>query len=130
MSKYRKQRRRKRQYTIGDLDTEIVIHGRAITPPEAGESEFSETFTPASTVWAAVDSVNGKVFFDGVNVDRQITHTIGIRFDATVTEEAWIELTNEHLLDILRVEDMDERSEFMRLTCTERGDKDLGAAQV
>ena len=121
--------RKKRQYCVGDLDEEIILQNRAITPPVFGAVDFTETFTATATVWAAIDTVAGKVFFDDVGTETPITHEIGIRFDATVTAETWIEFDSRRL-DILNVEDLDERHEFMRLKCTDRGTVAKAASQA
>lgn len=121
MSKCNKVYRKKRQYCVGDLDTEIKLQSRAITPPVFGSVDFDDNFTDLNpTVWAAVNTVSGKTFFDGVGTETPITHIIGIRFDALVTAETWVELDGRRL-DILEVTNLDERSEWMELVCTDRG---------
>ena len=120
MPKCSKIRRKKRQVCVGDLDTEITLQNRAITPPVFGSVDFTETFTDDGTIFAMVNTIDGKTFFDGVNTETVITHEIYIRFDSTVTSETWVEL-NIRRIDILRVENLDERSEYMKLTCVDRG---------
>ncbi len=123
-------RGRRARVCLGDLDRRVTIHNRAITPPLYGTPDFSEAFTASATIWALIKSVDGKTFFDGVNqVDRAITHEIWIRYDSTVTAESWVELSGV-LYDILRVEDMDNRHEFVKLTCSERGANSTPAAQI
>lgn len=129
MSKCTKIRRKSRKVCVGDLNTEIKLQGRAITPPVAGSTDFDETFTDNSTVWAAVNTVSGKTFFDGVSTDINITHEIYIRYDVTVTAQTWVEL-NSRRIDILAVENLDERSQFMKLICTDRGSNTLNATKV
>lgn len=123
-------KRKKRQACIGGMNDRIVLQGRAIKPPIFGDPDFDETFTDNSTVWATINTVTGKTFFDGVNTDIPITHSIIIEFDTTVTTEIWIELEDGRRVDILSVENLDERSEFMRLTCTDRGNKTVEATKA
>lgn len=113
-------RRKKRQVCVGDLNTEIILQDRAITEPLFGDPDFDENFTDTATVWAAVNTVDGKTFFDGVSTDTNITHEIFIRYDATVTAETWIELGGQRI-DILRVQNLEERNQFMKLICSDRG---------
>lgn len=120
MAKCVKIRRKTRKICIGDLNKEIKIQDRAIAEPLFNTVDFDETFTDNATVWASVNTVSGKTFFDGVNSDVNITHEIFIRYDVTVTTESWVELSGRRI-DILKVEDLEERNEFMRLICTERG---------
>jgi len=129
MPKCVKIRRKKRQICVGDLDTEIILENRNIAPPLFGSSNFDENFTPNATVWAMVSTVSGKTFFDDVNTAISITHEIGIRFDATVTAETWIRLGSRRI-DILDVNDLDERGEFMLLTCTDRGADTKDASKI
>ena len=102
------------------MSTEIILQNRVLTEPVFGSVDFDEVFTASATVWATVNTVSGKTFFDGVNTDINITHEIFIRYDSTVTAETWVEL-NGNRLDILRVEDFDGRNEYMKLICVDRG---------
>ncbi len=121
--------RKKRHVCVGDMNTRIILQDRNIKAPVFGDPDFDETFSNAATVWALVNTVSGKTFFDGVNTDVNITHEIFIRYDATVTAETWVELDNQRI-DILRVEDFEQRSEFMKLICTERGVNTLEATKA
>lgn len=113
---------RRRGACIGALDQQVVIQDRAITPPVFGSPDFDESFTGADGTWANVRTVRGKTFFDEVNTqDREITHEVTIRYDSAVTAESWVLLTDGRRLDILRTEDLDERHEWLVLTCTDKG---------
>lgn len=121
MPRCTKIRRKKRKLCIGDLDTEIILQDRVLTEPLFNSVDFDEIFTATATVLAMVNTVSGKTFFDGVNnVDVGITHEIGIRFDATVTSETWIELNGQRI-DILDTNNLEERNEWLILTCVSRG---------
>lgn len=112
------------------MDREITIHSRSLSVPVFGSPDFSESFVPSLTVWAIVQSVDGKTMFDGVNqVDRAVTHTFTLRHDPLITAESWVEY-NGVLYDILRVDDLDGRGEFMVLTASERGANSLPAARL
>jgi SPP1 family predicted phage head-tail adaptor len=122
-------KRKNRISCIGDMRERVKLHDRALRVPEFGSSDFTENFSGTKTVWANVKTVSGQTFFTGANIDVSLTHSIIIRYDESVTSETWVELNNNNL-KIISVEDLDERHEFLRLRCTERGDKDLGAAQA
>lgn len=129
MSKCQFIRRKNRKVCIGDLDTLITLENRAIQAPDFDTVDFNEEFTaPNPPVFAMLQTVSGKTFFDGVSTELDITDWIYIRFDVTVTAETWVKLDDGSRLDILRVEDLDRRSEFMRLHCTDRGDKEASKA--
>lgn len=120
MPKSQRIQRKKRQVCIGDLDTMITLQNRNIVAPIFGAVDFNEDFKDKAEVWAAVNTVSGKTFFDGVSTDVNITHEVFIRYDEAVTAETWVALKNRRL-DILMTENLDERSEFMKLICTDRG---------
>lgn len=114
--------KKRRNVCIGDMEDEITLENRAIQAPDFDTVDFDEEFTaPNPPVWALVETVRGKTFFDGVSTEKDITHWIYINFDATVTDETWVKLTDGRRLDILRVENLDERSDFMLLHCDDRG---------
>ena len=114
-------RGKRRTICIGDLDKEIYLADRAITPPVFGSNDFTETFTAnTDPTWAMLETVNGKTWFDGVETEEKITHKFYIVYDENITAEWWILFENKYI-DILNVEDLEERHEWMLLTCTERG---------
>ena len=112
------------------MKSRIVLHTRTLKEPAFGDTDFGLDFEAKAEVWAMVKSVAGKVFFDGVHADVSVTHEIFIRYDHTVTSETWIELDDGRRVDIVNVEDLEERHEYLRLFCTERGDKSLGATST
>ena len=123
-------RKGRRKLCVGDLRDRICLQTRTITEPAFGNAEFGEDFEGESEVWAAIKTMSGKVFFDGVGADVNVTHEVLIRHDPTVTAETWIELGDGRRLDIVNVEDLEERGEYLRLLCTDRGSRDKGAASA
>ena len=121
--------RKRREPCLGDMRDLIKIHDREIGTPNFGDANFSENFSSTKKVWASVKTVSGQTFFTAANVDVGLSHEIIVRYDAAITSESWIEL-NGNNLKIISVEDLDNRHDFLRLRCTDRGDKDLGAAQA
>ncbi len=122
-------RKKKRELCIGDMRDEIILQNRAIQPPVFGTPDFTENFTNIDTVWSLVNTVNGKTFFDGVGTETPITHEIFIRYDVTVTAETWVQFDSNRI-DILAVENLDGRKDFMALTCTDRGAVAKAASQA
>ena len=125
-----KVRIKKRMYCVGDLDTEIGLENRSISSPLFEAIDFTESFTPASTVWAGITTMSGNTFFDGVNTETLITHKVVVVYDETITAETWIVLDGTRRLDILDTQDVDEQKEFMLLVCTERGLVSRAASQA
>lgn len=122
-------RRPRRKLCIGDLRDRIILQSRDITEPAFGARDFDEDFKQQDGVWASIRTTAGKVFFDGVNTDIAVTHEIRIRYDSRVTAETWIELEDGRRLDVVNVEDLEERKEYLTLLCTERGLGDREAAK-
>jgi head-tail adaptor len=112
-------RKKKRQYCSGDLVDEITIQNRDITAPLAG-TDFTETFSGDLVIMSAINTVSGKTYFDGVNTETNITHEIGFRYDNTITSESWIVFGGRRF-DILKLENLDERSKWMQAHCVETG---------
>lgn len=129
MSKCRKIKIAKRRLCIGDLNRRIELKNRDITAPIFNTVDFIETFTPNKCVWGGVETVSGKTHFDGVATDITITHNWYISFDETVTAETWIVYACRRF-DILKVENFEERNEFMKLICVDRGSVDIEASKA
>lgn len=123
-------RRGRRKLCVGDLRQRVCLQKRTLTEPTFGDAEPGEDFEGTSEVWALVKTTAGKVFFDGVNADVNVTHEVFIRYDPDVTATTWIELEDERRLDIVNVENLEERAEYLRLLCVDRGRKDKGAASA
>ena len=117
-------RKKKRRVCVGDMKDVITLNNRDITPPLFNTVDFDENFDPIDVgnpeSFSLIETVTGKTFFDGVNTETPITHIIYIPYNENVTAETWITFEDRRI-DILRVEDFDERHQFMKLTCNERG---------
>ncbi len=122
--------KKKRGICIGDMRDEILLQNRSIAPPVlASDPDYTETFEDDDTTFSLIETVSGKTYFDGVDTETTITHHIYIRYDETVTAETWIEF-NSKRIDILDVEDLDERQEYMKLVCHETGLVEKAAAEA
>ena len=120
-------RKKKRQVCIGDLRDRVIVEDRDLTAPFVGV-DASEVFSNSNTISAMIETVSGVEFFNSVNQAIDVTHFVYIRFDSTITVEKWIRLQNGQRLDILQVENLDERSSFLKLRCTNRGSDAKAAA--
>ena len=109
-----------REVCIGDMRDKVVLQVRTITPPSAGGTDFTEVFTADKTVWAMVKTKEGKEIFDGTNLKGVVTHYVYIRYIANTTFESWVKFNSKYY-DIIDVQDLDERHEFLLLRCSERG---------
>jgi len=121
MPRCTKKKRKSRQICIGDMRDQITLENRAIRPEEI---DFAEDFTTVITVFALIETARGLETFDGANVVNLITHKMWIRFIPGITEETWV-LFDDRRFDIMDVESLEERKEFLLLRCKERGQKDI-----
>ena len=98
----------------------IELNTRSLTVPEINSVDFGETFVITNSVYAMIETKIGASVFDQSNIERIVTHFFYIRYDANVTAETWINFRSD-LYDIVDVEDLDARQEFMLLRCVLRG---------
>ena len=112
---------KKRKLCAGDLDNLIMLQNRDIVAPlDFGASEASEKFTDEDFIECMVVTRSGLTLFDGVQIEKVITHQFYIRYYEGLTAEWW-GLFEGRRMDIVRVEDLEERHEWMRLDCSETG---------
>ncbi len=121
-------RGKRRSICAGDLDRMITLENRAIQAPTDGV-DYTELFTEKPVdasilspgdVWSMVETVSGATVFDGTNIERVYTHRFYIRWIAGVTAQTWI-LFDGDRYEIINVEDLDARREFLLLKATIRG---------
>lgn len=119
---------KKRRLCIGDLDRKIKVQARSIVPPASGSVDFNESFTQVLYVWALVQTTLGSQFFDGVSLPNPFTHKVYIRYRSShvVTAEDWVEI-DDVKYDIVDVEDLDERHEYLLLKCKKKGANTIAA---
>jgi len=113
-------RKKKQQVCIGDLIDRVTLQTRVLTAPTGGSAFYTVDFT-GTEIWSMIETKNGTDFFDGVDEQRLITHDVYVHFDSTITAESWILMESTERLDILQVVNLDQRSLFMKLVCTDRG---------
>ncbi len=115
-------RGKNRQLCAGDLDRKITLTDREIQTTEIGAPDFGEDFPNPITRWAMVVTESGDEFFAFNNLNKAVTHSFYCRYDSAVTAQNYIEFEGDRY-DILSVEDLDERHEWLRLKCTILGDE-------
>ena len=124
MPRCTKKKRRNRTVCAGSLNKRIEIQSRTIRGARPGQKKFSEEFKEKNEVWAMLETTRGTQLFDGTDLMDGITHIFYIRFQENITQENWI-LFEDRRFDILDVEDLDENHEFLKLSCNERGNKNV-----
>ena len=126
MATCKKIKRLSERVCIGSLNKKINIHTRELKPPTGTGVDYDEEFVVIENVWSMIETVAGKVFFDGTNTDQSITHNFYIRYivGVTITAENWIEY-NGNRFDIINVENLDEGNRFILMRTNQRGSDTL-----
>lgn len=117
-------KRRRRRVCAGDLDSRVRVERRSQIPPQVGEVDAEFLFEPMvgdGYVWARVETTSGRTVFDGVSQDRRVTHVVTMRRFADVEATEWVKLPDGVRLDVVQVEGLDERGQFVELLCDARG---------
>lgn len=110
----------------GDMDRQILVETRSITPPPDDNTvDYDETFVSFQSFWAMIETVKGETVFDSSNVERVVTHKFYVRFVPDLTFEKWVKY-NQEKYRIVDVQNFNERNEFYLLRCSLRGDENLG----
>lgn len=116
-------RRPKTSVSIGDMSCYVTLQERALNSPINDGVDYSHTFTREEVIRAAIISVRGSQLWNGVETeDEVITHRVYIRaLPFPVTPQHWLLYQGERY-DIKAVEKVDERSDFLELSCVKQGD--------
>jgi len=130
MASYYKKCGNNRAVCIGSMDRLISLKTRVIQTPDGSSVDYSESFSTLASEWAAVKSLSrGPIFLDGTNIAKQATHIFMIRYRSDVDAEIWIDLDSVYY-DVLNVEDLDEKNEFLFLYAVKRGGTSIPINQV
>jgi len=121
--------RKHRKVCIGDLNELICLRGRELTPPESGVDATEEFEDTIPEEWAMVETPKGETVFDGSNTEVDVTHKFTISFTEGITSETWVLFKDKHY-DILNVENLEERDEWLILRCNDKGTTDNQANQA
>lgn len=117
---------KKRRLCGDELDRILILQNRTITAPIGGDDvDYGEAFDDLSDDTPCMIKTRpvGTTFFGGVtNTEETIDIEFYIRFEEGISTETWIEFEGDRYR-ILHVEDLDKRHEWLKLVCTERGDK-------
>lgn len=100
----------------GKLRHRITLQSQfAIRDSFGGETV---TWNDESTVWASVDPLSGREYFDSARVNAELSHRVRIRFFSTLTP-GWRVLFGSRVLDVKSVINFEERGIYQDLMCQE-----------
>lgn len=127
MGKCVKITRKIKRVCTGSLNRQISLFTRSIVTPDGITVDVDENLTLLKKVWAMIETTRGVTLFDSSNVERDISHRIYIRYIEALTAEIWVLLPSvtggiDNLIDVVRLENLEEGNRFMLLSCAIRGD--------
>jgi len=128
----------RKKICLSALRKKIGLFRRDILPPTAGNlasaQSHSHEYEEFATPFAAIETKGrGVDIFDGIEtsgvdgIPVVASHIIMIKYRRDVTAETYVRF-GENNYDILKVENIDERNQYLRLFCALRGDQDKAAA--
>ena len=104
----------------GDLKRPITIQQASTTKDSFGGE--SSAWTDVQTTWASIRAVTSKeVYALGAGFDSQVTHTVTIRYNPSVTVSAGMRISYcNRYFTIQAVSDPDEGRVLRHLMCLEQ----------
>ena len=124
----------KRKLCAGSLRARVGLYTRTLTSPAFDSQDNRQEYTLVATLPAAVQTTNGIDIFDGVErsgvdgVPTTATVLFFVRYRTDVTAENFLQYDGVNY-QILRVEGVDLRREWLKIFAAPRGDLTLEAAR-
>ncbi|NLW92374.1 MAG: phage head closure protein [Syntrophomonadaceae bacterium] len=101
----------------GELKKRITIQ-RETFVKASGSYEHVSTWTDVATVWAAVEPLRGREYFQALETHSEEIIRIKIRYRSGITNEMRVKY-GKRLLYIQSVIDVNERHQELELLCVE-----------
>lgn len=110
----------------GQLNRLIELQQLVIHPDQQGGG--NAVWTTTATVWAGIEPLRGREFFEARQVQQEVTHRITIRYRADLSP-AWrvrrVEGTQARIWRIEHDANLYERGELLELMCVEEAPEEL-----
>lgn len=108
-----------KKINIGDLRQRVTIEGYVVSSD--GYGGRPKSWVPVATVWAKVEPLRGREYFEAHQIKTEVTHRVIIRYRPDVTPEMRVKVGDNRYLLIESVIDIEERHRFLELICREEG---------
>lgn len=124
----------KRKVCVGSLRSMVGLYIRNIKSPAFNSQDNQQEYTLVETLPAAVQTINGIDIFDDVEksgsdgIPAVATILFFVRYRTDVTAENFLQYDGVNY-QILRVEPLDLRREYLKIFAASRGDLTLEAAK-
>jgi len=102
---------------IGDLRHRITIQQPIEIRNEVGEV-IQSAWQDFTTVWAAIEPLRGREYFDAQQINAEVTSRIRIRYRPGIKPKMRV-VYGERIFDIQSVIDVEERHKEIHLMCKE-----------
>ena len=102
---------------IGNLRHRITLQKPVITRDSIGQE--LEEWQDVATVWASIEPLSGKEYFNAQQTNSEVTTKITLRYLLGVTSQMRI-IFQKHTYNILSVINFEERNIYLQLLCSEK----------
>lgn len=102
----------------GDLRHRVTIQQQVGKGKDPVTKETRETWQDVATVWAAVEPLRGREYFQAMETESEAVTRVRIRYRPGVTNEMRVQY-GDRILYIQGVIDVDERHRELQLMCVE-----------
>ena len=100
----------------GKLRNRIIIQQRSTTKNSFGET--IDTWTTFTTLWAAIEPLRGREFFESKETQAEVTTKITIRNKSGITPQMRVSW-NSKIFDIKSIINIESRNKEVILMCQE-----------
>jgi len=100
----------------GELRHRVTIQQKSVTRNTFGEEIV--TWQDVATVWAAIEPLRGREFFESQQVNAEVTTRIRIRYRPGITPTMRV-VYGSRIFDIQAVINVEERNRELHLMCRE-----------
>lgn len=101
---------------LGKLRHRITLQSKAVVKDIEGITK--ETWTDLATVWAAIEPLRGREYFQAAAVNQENTVRFRIRYRPGITSSMRVKYRSR-LFDIKSIIDIEERHVELHLMCQE-----------
>jgi len=105
-----------KKVTVGGLKKRVTILKQV--PVSDGQGGFTETWQEAGTVWAAIEPISGREYYEAMQLASDVTHRVRMRYmDLTPHEKIKYD---DRVFDIIAVIDVNMEHRELEVLCNER----------
>lgn len=102
---------------IGNLRHRITLQKPVIIKDSIGQEV--EEWQEVATVWASVEPLSGKEYFNAQQVNSEISTKVIIRYIESLSSQ-WVVQFGHRIFNILSVINFEERNIYLQLLCSEK----------